>query len=176
MSEKNNVTKISAAVLRNKGVPIKLHVIEDGDRKYVNGKPVFEETHFRLTNWHIAEIEEQIGGREEFTAKLEESNRKVVVDMLAIALDRSPREVGLAMIDGDFPMYEAAIAAGLAINQGIPLNSVGNFLAVGKAAVDELKSQMEKIGAEFETDDGSPGTNGTEPGDEPDDPSTSSGD
>lgn len=176
MPEKNNVGKITAAVLRNKGVPIKLHVIEDGDRKYVNGKPVFEETHFRLTNWHIAEIEDRIGSRDEFQRKLEESNRKLVVDMLAIALDRDPREIGLAMIDGEFPVYEAAIAAGLAINQGLPLDTVGNFLAAGKAAVEEMKTQMAQLGEELENESGSPGTTGTELGDEPDDPSTSSGD
>lgn len=176
MTEKNNASKIPAAMLRNKGVPIKLHVIEDGDRKYVNGKPEFETAYFRLTNWHIAEIEDQIGGRDAFQERLEVSNRKVIVDLIALALDRDPREIGLAMIDGEFPAYEAAVAAGLAINQGIPLDAVGNFLAAGNAAVAEMRKEMVKMGEEMLTTVGSLGESGTEPGDEPDDPSTSSGD
>lgn len=175
MAENKNSIKITSAILRNKGVPVKLHVLDDnGERLYNNGKPVFEEVHFRLTNWHIAEIEDRIGGREEFQRKLEESNRKLVVDMLALALDRFPPDVGMAMIDGEFPVYEAAIAAGLAINQGMPLDAVGNFLAAGHAAVDEMKKQLDELAKET-TIAGSPGTTGTEPGDEPDDPSTSSG-
>lgn len=175
MAENKNVVKITSAILRNKGVPIKLHVLDDdGQRVYNNGKPVFEETNFRLTNWHIAEIEDRIGGRDAFQQKLEESNRKLVVDLLALALDRFPPDIGMAMIDGDFPIYEAAIAAGLAINQGLPLDVVGNFLAAGNAAATEMRKQLDALAKTMDV--GSPGTTGTEPGDEPADPSTSSGD
>jgi len=134
----------SAAVLRNKGVPVRVHATQiapGGDLdtgphwervllgEEENPVPQFETLHVRFTTLDLAEIEEKWGGITEWNEALNGSkSNAAIIDTFAI-LWRMPRErAGTAMLDGALDDYAAALGGAFLLANGGEVDAVVRVL------------------------------------------------
>jgi hypothetical protein len=138
-------TRPSAAVLRNRGVPVRVHAtqvapggdLDTGPRwervmtsENEDAAPVYETLHVRFTTLDLAEIEEKWGGIEDWNKALNGDRPNVtVIDTFAI-LWHMPRErAGIAMLDAALDEYAAALGGAFLLANGGEVDAVVRVLA-----------------------------------------------
>lgn len=147
----------SPAVLKNRGVPVPVHKLSDGDgtlppsRVYNDAEePVFEDRYVKITNNALSDIEDLdygFGGLEEWQAELNSRAYTTVRKTLAIVWGYDPRnrlhllEVGQAMVDGQIDTYVTALGASYMIANGLDPTAAGELLEIGMDAASEKRQR-----------------------------------
>lgn len=184
----------TAAVLRNRGVPVQVHVVEaetalrfhrkvDDD----TGEPVFETRYVALTAWTLARIEEKWGDLDGWQKAAEAQPYLTAIESLALVWDLPAPAVGTMLLDGDLEDYNTALAAAFMLANGADGDAVVRVLTasvkVGKVAKAAVADEAAKIATDLDKamEDldqaiaDTPGTSGSEPGSTEVEAMTSSG-
>lgn len=169
--------KLSPQVLKNRGVPVRVHVLEQDAagrwaRSYeADGQtPVTEQVWIQLTNDVLASIEEHWGSLDEWQKASQTKPFLSIGATLAICFDwwkdstsgeelPDGRRGGRAMLDGSLEVYTSAVGAAFMLANGIAPDRVGKALTDGLAAtqkararlVDETMTKLDEATAEAET-------------------------
>ena len=183
------------AVLRNRGVPVAVHVVEaetatrfrrtfDAD----TGEPVQETRHVALTAWTLARIEEKWGDMDGWQKAAVDKPYLTAVETLALVWDMPTPAVGTMLLDGALEDYNTALAGAFMLANGADGDAVVRVLTaaekVGVATRAAVADEAAKIATEMdeamvELDRAmaadTPGTSGSEPGSIEDAVTTSSG-
>lgn len=152
-----------AAVLRNRGVPIRLHRLERDPaterwrRVHAeSGEPEFEDHHVQMTNAVLSDVVDPINGWGSLDAwqkALRADPHDTLQHTLALCLDwwkvlpdgaeePDARRAGVAMVDAELESYSAAIGAAFMLANGVRPERVGEVLAAGIASAAELRGKM----------------------------------
>lgn len=152
-----------AAVLRNRGVPIRLHrlerdaVSERWRRVYTEaGEPEFDEHWVQMTNAVLADLVDPVNGwgsLDSWQKALRADPHEALQHTLALCLDwwkampdgveePDSRRAGVAMVDAELESYSAAIGAAFMLANGVRPERVGEVLAAGIASAAELRGKM----------------------------------
>lgn len=171
------MNRVPSAVLRNKGIPVDVLVLDGGEPVLDGDVPRTEKAWVRFDANAMADLEEAYGSLDAFDAVLLRTPTGAIRRALASAWDCTPREAGQRMIIGHQDEYATAIAVAMALANGVDPQQASDLLENGVTATAEAKTKRTRIVAKLiaEGTAESPGTNGSEPGSEPDDSATSSG-
>lgn len=145
-------------VLKNKGVPIELAVVESDDnggwRRRFNeeGECAKETFYVRFNHNIIADLEDKYGDLETWQRQSETRATSVARDTLAMCLRMDKHKVGESMLDGSIQDYQNAIAMAWSICNGVDPTVASKMLRQAaklaqeqrKAINDELESQLPK--------------------------------
>lgn len=149
---------VTAAVLRNRGVPVQLHVLgEDGARVFVDDEPQYEERFIQFSNDVIADVEAHYGDLDAWEDALNTQPRRALSATFAFLLGWvtiSPetglaipdiRRAGRAMIESETAAYSTAVGVVFMLAEGIPVEAAGEVLAAGLQEVEEGKTKMSAL-------------------------------
>jgi hypothetical protein len=145
-------------VLKNKGVPIEIAVVEKGEdnfwRRRFNeeGECVKETVYVRFTHNIIADLEERYGDLESWQRQSETRVTSVARDTIALCLRADKEKIGEAMLEGSIQEYQNAIAMSWSITNGVDPTVASKMLRQAaklaeeqkKAVNDELEKQLPK--------------------------------
>lgn len=148
---------VSAAVLRNKGIPIPLYELardglgqlESPARRATNqaDEPIIGEAWVQMTNLALADVEERFGTLQAWQEQLSKAPFNTLVTTIAICLDADRRQVGLRMVDGRLEDYSSAVGGAFMLANGVEPEKVGEVLARGVRAATEAhrRAMSERI-------------------------------
>lgn len=132
------VTVPDLAVLRNRGIPVKVHVLDDdGNRTFDStGEAITTEAFVRFTNNVLADLTEkdQYGSLDGWEAAIEDNAPLAIPNTLAVCWDVTRRRAGDLMLDNVLDDYATAIGGAFAMANGVPPDSVVKVLVAGLAA------------------------------------------
>jgi hypothetical protein len=132
------VTVPDLAVLRNRGIPVKVHVLDDdGNRTFdSSGEAITAEAFVRFTNNVLADLTEpdQYGSLDGWEAAIEDNPALAIPNTLAVCWDVTRRRAGDLMLDNVLDDYATAVGGAFAMANGVPPDSVVKVLVAGIAA------------------------------------------
>jgi hypothetical protein len=140
-------------VLKNKGVPVKIAVVEKSDngtwkrRFNEEGEYDTEIVHVRFNHNTIADIEDRFGDLEEWQKMTEKRAASTARETLSICLHMEKERVGEAMIEGALMDYQNAIAMSWSICNGVDPTTASRLL---RQAENLAEDQRKAINAELE--------------------------
>jgi hypothetical protein len=147
----------TVAVLRNKGVPVRVHETQPaptGSGRWERvlsadpdePTPVWTQVHVRFTALDLAEIEEKFGSIQAWNEALNgDKSHSSVIDTLALLWGYPRERAGVAMIDGDLDGYAAAIGAAFLLANGGEADAVVRVLA-SRITVTGTKRKIQALG------------------------------
>lgn len=150
---------ITAAILRNKGVPVEVfrtHLVtdtnEDGEivsqwlpKKIENTEEDEKhERHVRFNANAFAAIEETFGGLGDFEVLMRTKPYGTVRTTLAIVWGWTEERAGAAMLADEVQTYAAALGVALALANGVDPTKAAEMLKIGFEAVAEAKTSMQE--------------------------------
>lgn len=156
-------------VLKNKGVPVEMAVVEkqaDGTyKRKFNEEGDFERTKafVRFTHNTIADIEDKYSTLELWQSAMDIRPTSTIRDTLAIALMKDPYEVGEAMIEGQMFQYSNAIGTSWGIANGMDPTAASRILRQGNELAEKQIEESNKQILESMKED-SPGKTGSKSG------------
>lgn len=173
---------VNPVLLKNKGVEVKLDRLP---RPENGSKPERESIWVRFSASHIADIEDQYGGLDEYEQAMEKKGFSTVIWTLCLITGRDRDDIGEALPADEVPEVSTAIGVALGIANGVDPTQGSRLLQDGLRAVREMKverdkqvgEQLEKLAAERAKSEPaeSTGLTGGEPGLVTDEPMPSSG-
>jgi hypothetical protein len=193
------MTDVTANILRNRGVPVKVAQVTFVDKVLPNGtagrvptrrtveidgeEHTAEETAWiRFTNNTFADMEERWGSLAQYAEIAKEQPKTSLRQLLAIVWDVDLRQAGEMMLPGLDDDYTAAIGAAMSVANGVDptialrmLDTTG--VASGRLAElrnDTVTDLLDQADVELRKLD-SPGSDGSEPGSASDSPPKRSG-
>lgn len=146
----------SAAVLKNKGIPAKVHKVTASpdltrwERVYDpdSAEPVLEMVYIQFTNLALSDIEERFGSMDDWEAALGSTPYKALVDTLSIVWEVDRRQAGKMMLDDGVDDYSSAIGAAFMLSQGSEVDAVVRVLESGVKAAKDLRARLLAEGME----------------------------
>lgn len=165
------MARIPSAVLRNKGVPVEVAVL-DGDKRLANDDESARTTviHVRFDANALADLEEVYGTLDAFDDHVQKTPTTCIRRALSISWGVSPKIAGLMMLDGKQDDYATAIAVGLALANGVDPQQASDLLEAGMRTATEARKQRGEYAKEIiatanaaideESPPESPGTSG----------------
>lgn len=149
---------VTAAVLRNRGVPVRLHVLDEhGERVFVDDEPQYEEKFIAFTNDVLADVEAHYSDLDGWEDALNTQPRRALSTTFAFLLGWitvSPetglavpdaRRAGRAMIETETAAYSTAVGVAFMVAEGVPVEAAGEVLAAGLRDVEEGKTKMSQL-------------------------------
>lgn len=155
------VTTPPIAVLKARGVPVKLHVLErNAEGRWVRtfgeaGDPVLEDRYVQMTNAVLADIESPLNGwgsADAWRDALQATPRDAMQRTLALCLDwwavtigmeePDSRRAGVAMLDAESDAYASAVGAAYMLANGVVPERVGEVMAAGIKSAAELRNRI----------------------------------
>jgi predicted PP-loop superfamily ATPase len=142
----------TAAILKNKGVPVIVANLREDDGKWVpvydaEGEQETEEFHIRFTHNVIADIEELWEGLQEWQEAMEQKPVSTLRRTLALLMVENVDKAGMRMVEGRLADYTSAIGVAWALANGVDPTTASRLLKQATVAVD---SQMEILNEELE--------------------------
>jgi hypothetical protein len=145
------VTVPDLAVLRNRGIPVKVHVLDEANHRTFDaaGEAITTDAYVRFTNNVLADITEpeQYGSLDGWEEAIADNSALAIPSTLALCWEVSRRVAGDMMLDGCLDDYATAIGGAFAMANGVPPDSVVKVLVAGLAAAT---TRTELIAAEVE--------------------------
>jgi hypothetical protein len=154
------ITVPDLSVLRNRGIPVKVHVLDDEKKRTFDaaGEPVTTSVFVRFTNNVLADLTEKdmYGSLDGWEAAIEDNPALAIPNTLALCWDVTRRVAGDMMLDNVLDDYATAVGAAFAMANGVPPDSVVKVLVAGLAAattrtkmiVDEVEKEMARMSPE----------------------------
>lgn len=149
------------AVLKSRGVPIKVHVLAKNDedrwvRSMDGDEPVIDTVYVQMTNAVLTDLTDPLvgyGSLDLWQHALSNDTYRALQNTLAMCLDwwivlpggqESPdgRRAGRAMIDGEVDSYSSAIGAAFMLANGVRPERVGEVMAAGITSAAGIREQM----------------------------------
>ena len=178
------------AVLRNKGVPVKVAMVRPLNEiapdagpwerlKGDDGHPLTDVLYVRFDGNQLVDLEDEFGTVDGIAEMLRERTFRTVRNVLATAWGMPPKKVGVMMLEGEWVNYSTAIGAGIALANGVDPQQAAEIVRVGCTANAELSvAQGEWLTAMVEEADSaakamkeavaaSRGPSGAKPGSDP---------
>ncbi len=148
------VIELTPRVLRNKGVPIEVAVL-DPDPDNPEGRPiqrvdddgnfVTRIAYLRADAGLMADIEDKYGSIDAFQQVLMASTSKAVRGFMALAMDLDEKAVGLIMLPGKADIeYATAVAGALALASGVDPTKLVLSLQSNAGVVSAASAQRQK--------------------------------
>ena len=147
------------AVLKNKGVPVKIAVLREEGGRWLpifdaDGEQETEEFHVRFTHNTIADIEELWDGLQDWQEAMETKPVSTLRRTFALLLVESVDRAGLRLLEGRLGDYTSAIGVAWAIANGVDPTVASRLIAQAEAATDSqiilLNEELEKAVMEIE--------------------------
>lgn len=135
-------------VLKNKGIPIEVAVVEKTDngtykRKFnEEGECEKETVYIRFTHNVIAELEERYGDLENWQRMQETRPSSSARDTMAMCLRRERESVGEAMLEGSLMDYQNAIAMAWSICNGVDPTTASKLLRQAAKLAEEQRNAV----------------------------------
>lgn len=144
------VTDLS--VLRNRGVPVRVHVLDDAGQRTYNeqNEPVTVPAFVRFTNNVLADLCEptMYGSMDGWEEAVDENTALAIPTTLGVCWGVERRVAGEMMLDNVLDDYATAIGGAFAMANGVPPDSVVKILAAGMtAASDKVKAIVKGVTA-----------------------------
>lgn len=140
-------------VLKNKGVPILLAVVERSEggawkRKFdEEGEYEKHTAYVRFNHNTIADIEDRFGDLEQWQKMQETRGTSTVRETLSICLAQDKEKIGESMLEGALTDYQNAIAMAWSICNGVDPTTASRLLRQAEKLAEE---QRQAINAELE--------------------------
>ena len=137
-------------VLKNKGIPTQLAVVErteDGyyKRKFNEEGDCEKETvYIRFNHNVIADLEDRYGDLENWQRMQETKASSTARDTMALCLRREKESVGEAMLEGFLMDYQNAIAMAWSICNGVDPTTASKLLRQATKLAEEQKNAVNK--------------------------------
>lgn len=137
-------------VLKNKGIPIQLAVVEKSEDGYYKrkfneeGDCDKETVHLRFNHNVIADLEERYGDLETWQRMQETKASTTARDTMSLCLRREKESVGEAMLEGSLMDYQNAIAMAWSICNGVDPTTASKLLRQAAKLAEEQKDAVNK--------------------------------
>lgn len=174
------------AVLRNKGVPVRIARLEGEKGTFAQvcdseGNVETEEFFVRFTHNVIADIEEVWDGLPDWQSAMAEKPISTLRRTFALLMKTGVDEAGLALVEGELGTYNNAIGTAWALANGVDPTVASRLLAQAQVAtesqVEMLNEELRTTLAEVEAENqrATPGKQPSQPGAKPTKGTKSSG-
>lgn len=141
--------EINSVLLRNKGVPLRMAVVEQRENRWVrkvvdeeSGDPQIRTVWVHFDSNTVADMEEVFGSTAAIQTAFEERPQSILRKAIALALGQDERQVGAALLAEDFGEYLLKVQVAWGICMGLDPTQGAKTLEEGRKAIAVGKKKM----------------------------------